>query len=180
VPPYRRLAIAQSDRKIKGKEGIQMKAHTLTVVLVVSIAAAAVFAAAASAAGPPSPASGTDTVTSLNVTSTQQDGGNTIYEGTFTGVLTGTITGTYVGQFRWIIHPSGEFEFHSTGVDTVTTPCGSGETPFLAETHGTDDSITGIHEGIDAAGNTANVATNLHFVGDLSQLTYTGNYHCLS
>jgi hypothetical protein len=160
-----------------------MKAHKLTVVLltlVVSIAAAAVFAATASSAGPPSPASGTDTVTSLNVTSTQQSGGNTIYEGTFTGVLTGTLTGTYVGQFQWIIHPSGQFEFHSTGVDTVTTPCGSGETPFLAETSGTPDSITGIHEGIDAPGNTANIATNLHFVGNLSQLTYTGNYHCLS
>jgi hypothetical protein len=148
--------------------------------LVVSIAAAVVFAATASPTGPPGAASGTDTVDSLTVMSTVQADGNTILEGTFTGHLTGTVSGTYVGEFRWIIHESGEFEFHSTGVDTVTTPCGSGETPFIAETHGTPDSITGIHEGIDAAGNTANTATNFHFVGNLSGLTYTGTYHCLS
>lgn len=110
----------------------------------------------------------------------RQAGGNTILEGTFTGHLTGTVSGTYVGEFTWIIHASGEFEFVSTGVDTVTTPCGSGETPFRAFTSGTSASLTGIHEEIDAAGNTANTATNFKFVGSASGLTYTGMYRCLS
>jgi hypothetical protein len=37
-----------------------------------------------------------------------------------------------------------------------------------------------MHEGTDAARNTANTATSFKFVGSGFNLTYTGTYRCLS
>lgn len=85
------------------------------------------LAAGAWAQGPPLAGSGSGVITSVQVTSSRDAGGNRIEERRLEGVLSGTLEGQFVEEVRGVVHRDGQVNFHGTLVFTGTVAeCGEG------------------------------------------------------
>lgn len=94
--------------------------------LALGVVAALVLAAPA-AAGPPQTGSGTGMITSLDITSQREAGGNSIQERSLTGTVDGTLQGTFVENVRGVVHRNGLVTFSGTMTFTgVVGECGEG------------------------------------------------------
>lgn len=107
---------------------------------VVSMLALAVLALGCSEAGqqavvgdpaqsvvPPVAGNGTGTITSLEILSSRQAGGNVVQERRLTGTMTGALEGSVVEEVQGVIHGNGHVTFQGTvAFDGTVAGCGSG------------------------------------------------------
>jgi hypothetical protein len=69
---------------------------------------------ASQGAGPPLTGAGTGVITSLEITSSRDAGGNTVQERTLEGTVSGTLEGSFVEHVRGVIHRNGTVTFQGT------------------------------------------------------------------
>lgn len=93
----------------------------------IAVTALTALLGAPAAAAPPMEGSGTGTITSVEITSSREAGGNVIQERTLTGTVSGTLDGTFVEHVRGVIHDRGHVTFQGTMQFTGTVEgCGAG------------------------------------------------------
>lgn len=95
--------------------------------LMLGVVAALLALAAPAAAGPPQTGSGTGLITSVEITSEREAGGNSIQDRTLTGTVDGTLQGTFVEHVSGVVHRNGRVTFSGTMTFTgVVGECGEG------------------------------------------------------
>ena len=103
------------------------RATTKLAVGVVAALPALLGTGAPAAAGSLQAGSGTGSITSLEVTSQREAGGNSIQHRRLTGTVDGTLQGTFVEHVSGVVHRNGLVTFSGTmRVTGVVGECGEG------------------------------------------------------
>lgn len=119
------MAIAPNDPPITVLRPVRATSRRLLSAVV--LAGLAVLLVAAPASSRPLSASGTGTITSLEVDVVRDAGGNVTQVRTLEGTVAGAITGTFTETVTGVVHASGMVTFHGTMTfDGTVEGCGDG------------------------------------------------------
>lgn len=165
-----------------------MTAHTTRRLVTIAAATAGAggllltVAVPTAASGPPLTGSGEGVITSVEVTSSTDAGGNRVEERRLEGFLTGTLEGTFVEQVRGVVHGNGQVTFQGVLEFTGTVgECGDGVVTGRLSGSGTAGQSPQTEAKIrlvDQASSTVDVAGNGVVLQDGPFIDYEISYVC--